>query len=74
MAAKQMTDNHRMIHKANQIASFFEAYPHEKAVDGVADHIMKFWTPPMREQLKDYIARENGKDLHELVTEAAHKI
>lgn len=70
MSVKQMTEARRMIHKANQIASFFDAYPHEKAVAGVADHIKKFWPPLMREQLVAYIA-ESGEGLHTLVSEAA---
>lgn len=69
--AVKMMDTPRMLHKANQIASFFESYPKDKAVEGVADHIRKFWTPPMREQLKTYIADENGAELHKLVLDAA---
>jgi formate dehydrogenase subunit delta len=36
---------------ANQIASFFRAYPHEAAAHGVRDHIAAFWTPTMRAEL-----------------------
>mgnify|MGYP005838590463 CR=1 FL=1 len=73
MSTKQMTQTSRMIHKANQIASFFEAYETEKAIEGVADHIKKFWTPAMRDQLQSYI-QDNGEDLHELVIQAAERI
>jgi formate dehydrogenase subunit delta len=40
-----------LIRMANQIARFFEPYPEDEAVAGVADHLEKFWTPAMRTQL-----------------------
>ncbi len=33
---------------ANEIASFFRAYPEEEACVGIRDHIVAFWTPGMR--------------------------
>ena len=44
----QIDDLVRMI---NQIAEFFAAYPEEEAVDGVAEHLHKFWDPTMRKQM-----------------------
>jgi formate dehydrogenase subunit delta len=41
----------RLATMARQIADFFRAYPHDKAVAAVADHINQFWTPRMREKL-----------------------
>ena len=39
---------------ANQIASFFEAYPDQaEAIDGVSGHLKKFWSPKMRVKLKE---------------------
>lgn len=38
---------------ANQIADFFAPYPEADAIAGVQDHILKFWTPKMRENLLD---------------------
>ena len=63
----------RLVHSANQIALFFEAYPRERGEDGVLEHLQKFWTPAMRRQLVDYIATD-GKGLHALVTGAAAKL
>lgn len=74
MTETQMTDNERMIHKANQIAAFFEAYPQERAVAGVAEHINKFWTPPMRKQLHEYITQDGGEGLHDLVIAAQEQV
>ena len=36
---------------ANQIALFFAPYPEEDAVEGVRDHLLKFWDPAMRKEL-----------------------
>lgn len=62
--------SHVMVHKANSIARYFAAYPHEEAVAGVADHLRKFWEPRMRRQLQDYLT-SGGEGLHPLVIEAA---
>jgi formate dehydrogenase subunit delta len=59
-------EDHVMVHKANQIALFFAAYPREEAIAGVADHLQRFWEPRMRRQIKEYIAN-GGAGLHELV-------
>jgi formate dehydrogenase subunit delta len=64
---------HVMIHKANSIAQFFAAYPHEEAVAGVAEHLRKFWEPRMRRQLLEYLDH-GGSGLHELVLEAAKSL
>jgi formate dehydrogenase subunit delta len=61
-----------MVHMANQIAQFFEPYPHEEAVAGVANHILKFWEKRMRLQLNEYIA-QGGGNLEPLVLEAVQR-
>jgi len=62
-----------MIHRANQIALFFAAYPHDEAVAGVTDHLKKFWERRMREQIVDYVAKGGG-GLHELALEAVKRL
>ena len=62
-----------MVHKANSIAQFFAAYPHEEAVAGVADHLQRFWEPRMKRQIKQYVA-DQGEGLHELVPEAVARL
>jgi formate dehydrogenase subunit delta len=50
-------DVNSLIEMANQIGEFFDSMPdHEEAVDGIANHIHKFWAPRMR------IALLNGLD------------
>ncbi len=62
-----------MVHKANSIARYFAAYPHEEAVAGIADHFAKFWEPRMRRQLLEYL-EAGGPGLDELVHEAARAL
>ncbi len=59
----------KMVHRANEIARFWEPYPQDEAVAGVADHILKFWEPRFRRQLVEYV-QTGGGGLHHLVTEA----
>jgi formate dehydrogenase subunit delta len=47
-----------MVRMANQISDFFKSYSEQEAIEGIADHITKFWDPRMR---KDFFAHlENG--------------
>jgi formate dehydrogenase subunit delta len=62
-----------MVHMANQIALFFQSYPHDEAVAGVTDHIKKFWERRMREQIKQYAA-QGGAGLHQLVLESIQRL
>ncbi len=41
-----------LVRMANQIAHFFGPYPEPDAIEGVRDHIEKFWDPAMRRELK----------------------
>ncbi|TAL39576.1 MAG: formate dehydrogenase subunit delta [Alphaproteobacteria bacterium] len=59
----------RMLHKANQIALNFAAYPRLQAVDYVAEHIRKFWPPMMRQQIIAHV-QGGGHGLHELAIDA----
>ena len=43
-------DNH-LIHMANDIATFHQAYPEDEATQMVAEHINKNWAPSMRQKL-----------------------
>jgi formate dehydrogenase subunit delta len=62
-------DEGKMVHLVNQIALFFQSYPEEEAVAGVADHIKRFWPVRMRQQLFDYVTN-GGAGLHALVAPA----
>lgn len=63
----------KMVHMANQIATFFKTQPGTKQAQSVADHVLDFWEPRMREKLLRYVA-EGGKGLDEVVMQAAKKL
>jgi len=44
-------DNQTLIRMANQIADFFAPYTEEEGIQGVADHLTRFWEPRMRRQI-----------------------
>jgi formate dehydrogenase subunit delta len=63
----------RLVHMANQIASFFASYPHDEAVAGIASHIEQFWERRMRDQFSAIIA-EGGPGLISLALEAGQRL
>ena len=63
----------KLIHMANQIATFFESKPHAEGVTGVAGHINAYWEPRMRRHLFEVIDA-GGAALKPLVMEAADTI
>lgn len=65
--------NADLVRMSTQIAQFFEPYPAEEAVAGVADHIRGFWTPSMRMQLVA-IHGAGTPPLHPLVAQAAQRL
>ncbi|HEU0229722.1 MAG TPA: formate dehydrogenase subunit delta [Burkholderiaceae bacterium] len=45
-----------LIRLANRIGDFFESMPdHAEGIEGIANHIQKFWEPRMRRALLDYL-------------------
>lgn len=58
-----------MVRMANQISDFFRSYPEKEALDGVAEHINKFWEPRMRQNFFAH-ADAGGKDFSEIVKKA----
>lgn len=49
-------DIEHLIHMANRIGQFFEAFPDQtQARAGIAQHIAKFWAPRMREELLAHV-------------------
>ena len=60
-----------LVHMANQIGEFFSAYPdRQEALDGIANHIHKFWEPRMRASLLDALAAGKLNELTPLVNDA----
>ena len=50
-----MSTDEKLIYMANQIAGFFAAQGEARAVPGIADHIVKFWTPDMRARFLELV-------------------
>lgn len=70
-----MDPNH-LIHMANRIGEFFDAWPDRaEALEGVATHIRKFWDPRMRRALFDALDAGQADALLPLVRDAvqAHR-
>ncbi|WP_372611207.1 formate dehydrogenase subunit delta [Aquicoccus sp.] len=63
----------KMVHMANQIATFFKSQPGEDQAERVAGHLRDFWEPRMREQLKAHVAK-GGDGLDDLVIEASEQV
>lgn len=59
----------KMVHMANQIATFFKTQPGNDPAAKVAGHIRDFWEPRMRDQLRSYVA-DGGGGLDDVVIEA----
>ena len=60
----------QIVRMANDIGNFFRAEPDRKvALEGISNHINKFWTRRMRQRLLDYVAH-GGNELDELPLEA----
>lgn len=63
-----------LIHMANQIGGFFETMPdHEEALDGIADHLHKFWEPRMRRTLLEALDSSQTQALKPIVLAALRK-
>jgi formate dehydrogenase subunit delta len=64
----------QLVTMANQIGSFFKSYPdQEKAKEEIANHLKKFWAPPMRNQIKAHVTKDAGRGLEVIVIDAIKK-
>jgi len=59
----------------NRIGDFFEAIPdREAAMQGIADHVKKFWELRMRQQLQVMLAQpEHAEQIKPIIREALEK-
>lgn len=63
-----------LVKMANQIEAFFKAQTNrDLAIDGVADHIKRFWDPRMRQQIKAHVDT-GGEGLGEIAIEAVKRL
>lgn len=59
----------KLVVMANQIAKFFAAQGHDRAVPQITDHLEKFWDPRMRTHIVEHVAK-GGAGLDLLALEA----
>jgi formate dehydrogenase subunit delta len=53
---------------ANRIGEFFDSFPdHDAALDGIADHLKRFWEPRMRRTLLDALDRNESAQVDALL-------
>lgn len=61
----------KLVTMANQIGGFFAAMPdRQEALDGIANHLKKFWDPRMRRELLAHVDAHTDSGLTPLVLEA----
>jgi len=63
----------KLRYQVNQIATFFASQPEAEQVEGVADHINKFWDPRMRAQLFE-ITDQSTEGVKPMVVAALEKV
>jgi len=64
----------KLVKMANQMGDFFKSYPEEVGVEGIRDHIAKFWNRKMREELFAYIDQTSETGMTPLVAKALAKL
>jgi formate dehydrogenase subunit delta len=63
-----------IVRMANDIGNFFRAETDRQvALDGISNHINKFWTRRMRQRLLEYV-QHGGNELDELPLAAAAQV
>jgi len=66
-------NTHELVRMANQIADYYQAYPQDEAVAGIAAHIRSFWDPRMRDGLARHVA-SGGDGLSPLALNAMRSL
>ena len=64
----------RLVHMANQVASFFASYPEAEAIDGTANHLKSFWDPRMRREIEAHLKDQAGAGHTHNAREAVKRI
>ncbi len=68
------TGPHKLVKMANQMGDFFKSYPEDTGIEGIRDHISKFWNKKMREDLFAFIDVTPEPGLTTLVAKAVAKL
>jgi formate dehydrogenase subunit delta len=65
----------RLAEMVNDIANFFAAESDRAAaIDGVCNHLRKFWEPRMRKQIVAYVRDHGGVGMSDLAKAGVNKL
>ena len=64
----------RLVHMANQVASFFGSYPEAEAIESTANHLKSYWDPRMRREIEAHLKDKAGAGLSHIALEAVKRI
>ena len=65
----------RLVAMANDIANFFAAEPdREIAIEGIRNHLQRFWEPRMRRQIIAHMQAYGSSDLSSLAAAAVARL
>ena len=67
-------DPEKLVKMANQIGDFFKSYPEDAAVEGIREHIAKFWNRKMRDEFFAHLDKTSEKELQPIVAAAVKKL
>lgn len=73
-ASPHGTGPEKLVKMANQIGDFFKSYPEATAVEGVREHIAKFWNRKMRDEFFAYLDAQGDQSLQPIVATAVKKL
>ena len=61
-----------VVKMANEVGDFFEPYPEELALEGITNHLKKFWDPGLVNALEK-IVKDGGAGLSDIIIKAFNK-
>lgn len=65
----------QLVKMANDIADYFRSEPDRAiAIDGIANHLMRFWEPRMRRKIVAHYSTRQGEGLSELACAAIARL
>lgn len=69
-----MSNNDNLVRMANQIGHFFESQPdRNEGLEGLANHLKKFWDPRMRKKLIAMFDAKQTEQFSDIVKAAMEK-
>ncbi|HEV3045650.1 MAG TPA: formate dehydrogenase subunit delta [Roseiarcus sp.] len=63
----------KLVRMANQIGDYFRTLPETEATTGAADHLRRFWTPKMRNEIVAF-AEGGGVGLNPVAARAVAEL